>query len=149
MHFITACMLNCFSLVWLFVILWTRAHQASLSMWFSKQEDWSGLPFPPPGNLPKPGIKPAAPVLQVDTLPLSHWERPVWVCQCFNVYKSPHSENRPGIFGLDSLLHLIGFISSSPSLAQSKKICSLCHVRRFYPQLGCLGTSVSFSWNLF
>ena len=49
-----------FSRVWLFVTLWTAAHQAPLSMGFSKQEHWSGLPFPPPGGLPDPGIKPTA-----------------------------------------------------------------------------------------
>ena len=44
---------------------WTIARQASLSMGFSKQEYWSGLPFPSPGSLPDPGIKPAAPSLWV------------------------------------------------------------------------------------
>ena len=38
--------------------LWTAAHQAPLFMGFSRQEFWSGLPFPPPGDLPDPGIKP-------------------------------------------------------------------------------------------
>ena len=52
-------MLSCFSLVQLFVTLWTIALQAPLSMGFSRQEYWSGLPFPSPGNLPDPGIKPA------------------------------------------------------------------------------------------
>ena len=42
---------------------WTAAHQAPLSMGFSRQEYWSGLPFPPPGNLPNPGIKPTSPAL--------------------------------------------------------------------------------------
>ena len=41
--------------------LWTVAHQALLSMGFSRQEYWSGLPFPPPGNLPDPGIEPTSP----------------------------------------------------------------------------------------
>ena len=50
----------------------TVASQASLSMGIPKQEYWSGLPFPSPGNLPKPGIKPKSPALQVDSLPLSH-----------------------------------------------------------------------------
>ena len=61
--------------VQLFVTLWTVAHQAPLSMGFSRQEYWSGLPFPPPGDLPDPGIEPmipAAPALQVDSLLLSH-----------------------------------------------------------------------------
>ena len=43
-----------------FVTLWTIAHQASLSMEFSSQEYWSGLPFPIPGDLPDPGIEPAS-----------------------------------------------------------------------------------------
>ena len=41
---------------------WTVAHQAPLSMGFSRQEHWSGLPFPPPGDLPDPGIQPTSPV---------------------------------------------------------------------------------------
>ena len=49
--------------VWLFLSLWTVAHQAPLPMGFSRQEYWSGLSFPPPGDLPDPGIKPASPVL--------------------------------------------------------------------------------------
>ena len=54
---------------------WTAARQASLSMGFSRQEHWSGLPFPPPGDLPHPGIKsasPASPALPADSLLLSH-----------------------------------------------------------------------------
>ena len=49
-----------FSRVWLFVTLRTVDHQAPLSMGFSRQEYWSGLPFPPPGDLPDPGIKPVS-----------------------------------------------------------------------------------------
>ena len=48
---------------------WTLAHQAPLSMEFSRQECWSGLPSPSPGDLPNPGIKPRSPALQVDSLP--------------------------------------------------------------------------------
>ena len=44
------------------------AHQSPLSMGFSKQEYWSGLPFPSPGNLPNPGIKPTSLALQADSL---------------------------------------------------------------------------------
>ena len=46
----------------------TVAHQAPLSMEFSRQEYWSGLPCPPPGDLPNPGIEPRSPVLQADSL---------------------------------------------------------------------------------
>ena len=53
-----------------FAIPWTIAYQAPLSsMEFSKQEYWSGLPFPSPGDLPDPGIEPASPTLQADALP--------------------------------------------------------------------------------
>ena len=51
-------LLSRFSHVQLCVTPWTVAHQASLSMEFSRQEYWSGLPFPPPGDLINPGIKP-------------------------------------------------------------------------------------------
>ena len=47
---------------------WTVAHQAPLSMGFSRQQSWSSLPCPPPGDLPNPGIKPQSPALQVDSL---------------------------------------------------------------------------------
>ena len=51
------CVLSCFSHVWLFAMLWTLAHQAPLSMGFSRQEYWNGLPCPLPGDLPDPGIQ--------------------------------------------------------------------------------------------
>ena len=54
------CMLSCFSHVWLFLTLWIVAYQAPLSMGFSRQEYWSGLPCPPPGDLPDLGIEPAS-----------------------------------------------------------------------------------------
>ena len=71
------CVLSHFDHISLIATLWTVARQAPLSMGFSRQEYWSGLPCPPPGDLPDPGIEtrsPAAPALQVTSLPLSHWE---------------------------------------------------------------------------
>ena len=82
--------LNCF------VTLWTVDHQAPLSMGFSKQESWSGLPCPPLGDLPDPGIKltsPASPTLQADSLPLSH-------------QLSPESGIFPSNKGLNKYLHI-------------------------------------------
>ena len=49
-------------------IPWTVAYQASPSMGFSRQEYWSGLPFPSPGDLPDPGIEPGSPALEADAL---------------------------------------------------------------------------------
>ena len=55
-----ACGLSHFSCVQLFAILWTAALQTALPMGFSRQELWSGLPFPSPGDLPNPGIEPTS-----------------------------------------------------------------------------------------
>ena len=57
------------SRVRLFMTPWSVAYQAPQSMGFSKQEYWSGLPFPFPGDLSNPGIEPGSPTLQVDALP--------------------------------------------------------------------------------
>ena len=70
------------SRVRLFATPWTVAHQAPLSVGFSRQEYWSGLPFPSPGDLPDPGIEPRSPASRADTLtseppgkPLLHKDR--------------------------------------------------------------------------
>ena len=54
--------------VWLFVTPWTITYQAPLSMGFSRQKYWSGLPFPSPGHLPNAGIEPRSPAFQADAL---------------------------------------------------------------------------------
>ena len=54
----------------------TVARQAPLSMGLPKQEYWSGLPFPSPGDLTNPGIEPMFPASQVDSLPLNHLGSP-------------------------------------------------------------------------
>ena len=56
------------SRVRLFATQWAVAHQAPSSMGFSRQEYWSGLPFPSPGDLPDPGIEPRSPTLWADAL---------------------------------------------------------------------------------
>ena len=57
-----------------FVTPWTAAHQAPLSLGFSRQENWGGLPCLPPGHLPNPGNEPRSPTLQADSLPIE----PLW-----------------------------------------------------------------------
>ena len=64
------------SRVRLFATLWTVAHQAPLSMGFSRQEYWIGLSFPSPGDLPDPGIEPGSSALQADSLPSESQESP-------------------------------------------------------------------------
>jgi len=56
---------------------WTVACQAPLSMRFSRQEYWSGLPFPSPGGLPDPGIEPRSPALQADSFPTELQGKPI------------------------------------------------------------------------
>ena len=63
--------------VWLFATPWTVAYQAPPSMVFSRQEYWSGMPFPSPGDLPNPGIEPRSPALQADALPSEPPEQPI------------------------------------------------------------------------
>ena len=83
---ICACLLNCFSLVCLFATLWTKTHRDLLSMRFSRQEYWSGLLYPPPGDLPKPEVQSASfttPELAGKFLiTRAAWEVPVCVCVC-------------------------------------------------------------------
>ena len=81
---LSACMLSRFSHVQLFVILWTMARQDPLSMGSSRQEYWSGLSCPPPGDLPNPGIKPASPtspaVASRFFTTSTTWETPIYFC---------------------------------------------------------------------
>ena len=65
------------SCVILFETPWTVAYQVPPSMEFSRQEYWSGLPFPSPGDLPDPGIKPRSPTLQADALPTEPPGKPI------------------------------------------------------------------------
>ena len=61
----------------LFATPWTVAHQAPLSKGFSRQESWSGLPFPSPGDLPGPGIEPRSPALRADALTSEPQGKPI------------------------------------------------------------------------
>ena len=96
----------------------TAAHQASLSMGFSRQEDWSGLPCPPPGDLPNPGIKLRSPALQVDSLPS----------------EPPGKPKNTGVGGR-SLLQQIFPVQESNR--------GLLHCRQIPYQLSCQGSPVS------
>ena len=97
------CVLSCFSRVWLFVTPWTVAHQAPLSMGFSRQQYWSVLPFHPPGIFPTQGLNPCLLHLlhcQADSLPLNHSGSPLLAISGSKVYfifimfvEVPTSEN--------------------------------------------------------
>ena len=76
--------LGCFSHVWLFLNLWTVACRVPLSMGFSRQEYWNGLPCPPAGDLPDPRVKresPESPALQADSYP---WDTEEALCYVYS-----------------------------------------------------------------
>ena len=75
--------LRCFSHVQLFSTPWTVAFQALMSMGFSRQEYWSELPFPSPGDLPHPGFEPGSRALQADSLPTEPPGKPRPYCTLF------------------------------------------------------------------
>ena len=79
-------MLSRFSRVQLCATLWTVTHQVLLSMGFSRQECWKGLPFPPPGDLPDPGIKPCVSSVQFSS-----------VSQSCPTLCDPMNRNTPGL----------------------------------------------------
>ena len=103
---IVLCILSRLSHVWLFVTLWTVAHQDALSIGFSRQEYWSGLPCTPPGDLLDPGIKPESltfPALADRFFTTSAtWEAHSFIIQLQNVWlKNWRSESHSVMF--DSL----------------------------------------------
>ena len=74
------------SCVQLFANPWTAAYQALSSMEFSRQEYWSGLPFPSPGDLSNPGIEPRSPALQADTFTVWATRKPKGVFYSFHQF---------------------------------------------------------------
>ena len=84
------------SCVQLFATLWTVAHQASQSMGFSRQEYWSGLPFPSPGDIPDPGIEPRSPTLQADALTSEPPGKPNNSKICMEIQETLNSQNSLG-----------------------------------------------------
>ena len=74
---VCVCVWKSLSHFWLFTTPWTVAHQTPLFMEFSRQEYWSGMPFPSPGDLPDPGIKPKSPAFGAVSLPPEPLEKPL------------------------------------------------------------------------
>jgi len=101
-----------FSRVRLFATPWTVAYQASPSMGFPRQEYWSGLPFPSPGNLPHLGIEPGSPALEADTLTSEPPEKTtlyytystIYFTQCTVIYVKPNFPVYPTL--LTPLTHI-------------------------------------------
>ena len=102
------------SRVRLFVTLWTVAHQAPPSLGFSRQEYWSGLPFPSPGELPDPGIEPRSPALQADALTSEPPGKPNRALRAFAINCSFTSDAPPWI--PLAVIHLLQVLRSSSGL---------------------------------
>ena len=129
--------------VWLFVTPWTVAYQAPPSMGFSRQEYWSGLSFPSPGDLPNSGIEPRPSAWQVDSLPLSHrGSPPTLSLHTSNTHSKPghtlhcfwhihmFSESVPAVTSLHSPVNTlsilqVAFSRSLPGSPQTKGAPSL------------------------
>ena len=95
------------SCIWLFATPWTVAHQSSLPMGFSRQEYWSGLPFPSPGDLSNPGIKSESPTLQADSLQSEPPGKPKYPLQAkINSSENIELGNFRDAFSLSSYLAL-------------------------------------------
>ena len=84
----------------MFVTPWTVAHQAPLSMGFSRQEYWSGLPFPSPGDLPNPGIKSGSPALQADSLPSEPPWKPLFLVRIMFMAMRRREGQKLGSWGI-------------------------------------------------
>ena len=131
------CVLSGFSNVQLCVTLWTIACQAPLSMGFSRQEYWSGLPFPSPGDLPHPGIEPRSPPLQADAgRGFNEAEEPTWpLLQCkhyssstqrnMNLFCPEHGAHWKVVIGLQrSLLAMLRAWTSLQDFWEGQWACS-------------------------
>ena len=139
------CVCHVLSHVWLCTTPWTMAHQARLSMGFSRQEYWSGLPLLPPGNLAHPGIEPMSPVcfaLQMDSLHTESLEKPLWwsritLSQWYmpvvtNAGTWVHGKriakkrgNRPVVGGSGSLSDVLFFVLKLPSHSPKQSLLNL------------------------
>ena len=108
------------SRVQLFATPWTVAYQAPPSLGFSRQEYWSGLPFPSPGDLPKPGIEPGLPALQTDALLSEPPGRPlVWPQVNNREGTQPHPSTENWI---KDLLNMALPTRARPSFAHSQSL---------------------------
>ena len=100
---------------------WTVAHQALLSMGFSRHEYWTGLPFPTPGHLPHPGIEARSPALQADSLPAE----PQYIKKCKQINKKDLDVN---LSSVSYYFVLYYFISQTG-----------CGSQWWYWELSCIG----------
>ena len=117
------------SRVWLIATLWAVVHQVPRSLGFSRQEDRSGWPCPPPGDLPSPGIEPRSPALQAILYHLSHQGSPrilEWIAYPFS-RGSFRPRNRKQVRDADK------YPASYRTVPHNKELSSPCIAGRFFP----------------
>ena len=114
------------SRVRLFVTPWTVAYRAPQSTEFSRQEYWSGLPFPSPGDLPNPGIEPGSPALQADALPSESPEKPT-TCKRYLQRRGRKSDCSEVAFNMEGKLSKTSYTTSE---GHSKKVYSDLQFRK-------------------
>ena len=123
--------------------LWTAALQVPLSMWFSRQEYWSGLLCPPPGDLPNVGIEPVSPVSpasQGDSLPLSHQGSPLRFWRYLKIFPSfvNHSTSCHSHFQSSNTLQGVYFSQVRKYTTKLAQAHSACNLWKLNLNLGCL-----------
>ena len=103
---------------------WTVTYQAPLSMGFLRQEYWSGLLFPSPGDLPNPGIEPGSSTLQADALPSETWGKYVcvciYICMCVCMYVCMY------VYISQSVLVCVYFMNACQFSSVSQSCPTLC-----------------------
>jgi len=125
--------------LWLFVTPWTIAHQAFLSMGFSRQEFWSGFPFPSPGDPPDPGIKPRSPALQAYSLLCKPpWKPPktfssVQSLSCVWLFATPWITARQAFLSITNSRTSFKLVSIEKVMPSSHLI--LCHPLLLLPPI--------------
>ena len=142
--------------VWLFVMPWTVAHQAPLSMGFSRPEYWSGLPCPSPRDLPNPGVEPRSPTLQAGPLPseppeislkylLIRFSQEPGNCQLHHHAASPRLPDPTAkpiffYFGTDQPWHKqllsIGLLSNNMWATQTFRFLNEIQIQQWFPNSG-------------
>ena len=111
--------------------LWTVAHHSSLSTGFSRQEYWSELPFPSPGDLPNPGIELGSPAFQVDSLPDGPQGMPkntgVGRLSLLQGIFTTQESNR-GLLHCREILYQLKYQGSPPGNPKFKVFRSICYI---------------------
>ena len=123
---------------------WTVAYQALPSMKFSRQEYWSGLPFPSPGDLPDPWIEPRSPALQADALPSEPPGKPHMLCSTAKKKKKKSLKAQQRVLN-EHKIHLMNEVLSEYQLCSERNVnLGVSYSTRLAAVMGKLLTTQTF-----